>query len=198
MGVMWLLAITTWIQHTPNALSQPSAYDIFPLFGLMAFSALLGTYIVNAASTYFKIAGEKLSQYYQTMGYAILILILSHPTTLLTRLYMDGFGLPPHSYSAYVNPNYVWVVWLGTISLFVFLAFELHRWFSRRTWWKWIVYANDLAMLLIFYHGMTLGTELQSSASFMLGWFRYIWWFYGLILVAAIVYLRYFAKRHRR
>lgn len=191
VGIMWAVAVVSWLRNTPDALVEPSAYDIFPVFGLMGFSALLTTYVVNAISTYLKIPGEKLASYYQNMGYAILILILSHPTALLTRLFMDGYGLPPMSYGAYVNQNYVWVVWLGTISLFIFLAFELHRWFARRGWWKWVVYANDIAMLLVFYHGMTLGAELQK------GWFRYVWWLYGVILVTSIVYLRFIAKRAR-
>lgn len=192
VGVMWTLAVTAWVQQTPNALAQPSAYDIFPIFGLMGFSALLASYVVSAVSAYLKIPAKNLATYYQNISYVILFLILSHPTALLVRLYMDGFGLPPASYSAYVSPNYVWVVWLGMISLFIFLAFELHRWFSRRGWWKWVVYANDIAMLLIFYHGLTLGTEVQN------GWFRYVWWLYGLILLATLVYLRAFARRQQR
>jgi len=192
VGVMWILSVSAWVQNTPKALTSPSTYDIFPIFGLMGFSALLTTYVVNALSTYWKVPHEKLASYYQNIGYAILILILAHPTALLTRLFLDGYGLPPFSYGAYVNQNYIWVVWLGTVSLFVFLAFELHRWFSRRGWWKWVVYANDIAMLLVFYHGLTLGTELQK------GWFRYVWWFYGVILVATLVYLRFYAKRKRR
>ena len=192
IAVTWAVAFTAWVQHTPHALTEPSAYDIFPLLGLMAFSALWSTYVVNATSTYLKVPSEKLSSYYRIAGYTILILILSHPTALLTRLFMDGYGLPPGSYAAYVNQRYIWVVYLGVISLFVFLSFELHRWFSRKGWWKWIVYANDVAMLLIFYHGMTLGTELQR------GWFRYVWWFYGTVLVATIVYLRFVAKRSPR
>lgn len=192
LGFMFLLAFIAWVQYTPTAFSQPSAYDIFPLLGLMGFSALLTTYVINATSTYLEIPHEKLAAYYQNIGYVILILILSHPTALLARLFMDGYGLPPASYSAYVSENYVWVVWLGTLSLFVFLAFELHRWFSRRSWWKWVVYANDVAMLLVLYHGLTLGTELRVS------WLKYVWWFYGVVLVACLVYLRFIAKRNRR
>lgn len=190
--LMWLLSTVAWVQNTPTALTTPSTYDIFPVFGLLGFSALLTTYVVNAVSTYWKVPHEKLASYYQNIGYAILILILAHPTALLVRLFMDGFGLPPSSYSSYVSADYVWVVWLGTISLFIFMAFEFHRWFSRRGWWKWVVYANDIAMLLVFYHGLTLGTELRS------GWFRYVWWLYGLILVLTLVYLRFLAKRKRR
>ena len=43
-------------------------------------------------------------------------------------------------------------------------------------------YAGDVAMLIIFYHSLRLGTTLLMS------WFRAIWWFYGLTLAAALIY----------
>lgn len=189
VAITWVLAFIAWAEHTPRAFRDPSAYDIFPLLGLLAFGGLWSIYVFNAVTTWLRLASEKLRSFYQNMGYAVLVLILSHPSALLTRLYMDGYGLPPMSYGAYVNKPYIWVVYLGMISLFIFLSFELHRWFARKGWWKWVVYANDVAMFLILYHGMTLGSELQK------GWFRYVWWLYGLVLIIAIVYLRFIVKR---
>ena len=192
VAATWAIAFTAWVHTTPDALTGPSAYDFFPLLGLMAFSALWSTYAVSAVAAYQKVPSEKLASYYRIAGYAILILILSHPTTLMVRLWLDGFGLPPGSYSAYVNQSMVWVVYLGVTSLFIFLAYELHRWFERKNWWKWVVYANDVAMFLILYHGMTLGGELQR------GWFKYVWWFYAVALVGMVIYLRFVVKRSTR
>lgn len=192
VALTWSIAFTAWVQTTPDALTSPSAYDLFPLLGLMAFSALWSTYVVSAVAAHQKTASEKLKPYYQIAGYTILILILSHPTMLVVRLALDGFGLPPASYAEYVSENMLWVVYLGVTSLFIFLAYELHRWFERKNWWKWVLYANDAAMFLILYHGMTLGGELQG------GWFRYVWWFYGFTLVGAVIYLRFVVKRNPR
>lgn len=189
IALTWVVAFVAWVQTTSDALSEPSVYGIFPLLGLLAFSALLSTYVINALATHQKIPGEKLSLFYKTSGYTILFLILAHPSLLISQLALDGFGLPPGSYTEYVNKDLVWVVYLGVISLFIFLGYELHRWFDRKGWWKWVVYANDAAMFLILYHGLTLGGELQE------GWFRYVWWFYGLVLLAVIVYLRLIVKR---
>lgn len=182
------LAVYAWRADHSGPIGQMSVYAIFPLFGLLAFSLLWCLYTVGAASKYFEVADGTFSRYYQITGYAILAAIVAHPTLLVVQLYRDGFGLPPGSYSAYVAQGMEWVALLGTASLFVFLLYELHRWFEKRGWWKWIVYLNDLAMLAILYHSLTLGSDLQTT------WLRYLWFFYGVMLVIYLVYLRIYSK----
>lgn len=179
-----LVAIIAWRQFNPEPLQELSVYDVFPVFGLSAFSLMWCMYTMSAASKYLELDGKSLKLYYRIAGYAILALILAHPLLLITSLWNDGFGLPPGSYQAYLGERLAWVALLGTGSLIVFLAYELHRWFGSKKWWKWIIYANDLAVLVIFYHGLRIGGELQT------GWFRYVWFFYGVMLVIYIAYLR--------
>jgi hypothetical protein len=62
------------------------------------------------------------------------------------------------------------------VSLLVFLSFELHRRYSHKSWWQYVLYLNDLAMLAIFYHGLRLGSQLQA------GWYVPIWYLYGITL----------------
>lgn len=194
LGLTWLTAVTVWFQSTTDAfsVSDIGPYDFFPLLGLMAFSALWSSYVVSAGAKYFDVEKKKVSLFHKINAYAIIALILLHPGILVAQLYADGFGLPPASYAQYVSSNYLWVVYLGAVSLLIFLAFELRHWFAKKSWWKWVLYANDVAMFLILYHGMALGAELQSD------WFRYVWWFYGVVLVTTIAYLRFFAKRKPR
>jgi hypothetical protein len=86
------------------------------------------------------------------------------------------------------------VVLLGMASLLVFLAYELRRWFGKRPWWRFVGYASDAAMLTVFYHGLRLGSTLQS------GWFNYVWLLYGATLVGSLMYthgrLFYHAKHN--
>jgi len=182
------LAVYAWRADHSGPLGQVSPYSLFPLFGLLAFSLLWCLYTVGAASKYFEAPAGTFNRYYQVVGYAILAAIVAHPTILVVQLYRDGFGLPPGSYSAYVAQGLEWVALLGTASLFVFLLYELRRWFDKRGWWKWIVYLNDLAMLAILYHSLTLGGDLQTT------WLRYLWFFYGVMLVIYLVYLRIYGK----
>jgi hypothetical protein len=123
-----------------------------------------------------------LGRYYQWAGYVVLLAIVLHPGLLTYQRFHDGFGLPPGSDLSYVASGLGWVVVLGIVSLFIFLAFELRRWFDQRGWWRYVLYANDAAMLAIFYHGLELGTQTH------IGWFRAVWWFYGVTLVVALVY----------
>ncbi len=180
------IAVIAWRQVNIGAVDQMSPYEIFPLFGLIAFSLLWCLYTVDAATHYFEAKNETLRPYYRITGYVLLLAILTHPLLLIIPLWRDGFGLPPESYAAYVGKSMVWVALLGTVSLFIFLAYELHRWFKKRKWWKWIVYLNDIAMFAILYHGLTLGGELQG------GWFRYVWFFYAVMFVIYIIYLRFY------
>jgi len=183
-----LLAIIAWRQVNAGPLGELSVYEIFPLFGLLAFSLLWCLYTTDAAANYLEVENESLRPYYRITGYILLVVLLAHPLLLTVSLWRDGFGLPPGSYGAYIRESLVWVVYLGTVSLFAFLAYELRRWFKKRDWWKWIVYANDIAMLAVFYHGLRIGGELQS------GWFRYVWFFYGAMFVIYIIYLRFYRR----
>lgn len=114
----------------------------------------------------------------------VLVAILLHPGLLIWQLWRDGFGLPPGSYLRnYVAPNMAWVALLGTISLLVFLSYELRRIFATKRWWRFVQYASDIAMLAVFYHGLRLGSNLQR------GWFKWLWLAYGLTLALALIYI---------
>ncbi|HWT55443.1 MAG TPA: hypothetical protein VN031_00230 [Candidatus Microsaccharimonas sp.] len=123
-----------------------------------------------------------LHQFFRWTGYAVLVLIVMHPGLLIYQRFRDGFGLPPHSYETYVAPSMAWITLLGSVSLLVFLAFELKRWFASKNWWKYVLYLNDLAMIAIFYHGLELGTQTHIM------WFKYVWWFYGITLFITLLH----------
>jgi len=126
-----------------------------------------------------------LIEYYRLTSYIVLVAILLHPSLLAYQRFRDGFGLPPGSETSYVMPGLGWLIVVGMCSLLVFLAYELHRWFKYRLWWKYVIYAGDAAMVAIFYHGLRLGSQLQA------GWFHMVWWFYGISLIAMLLYKYY-------
>lgn len=131
----------------------------------------------------------KAQQYFRWTGYIVLVLICLHPGLLIYQRFVDGYGLPPHSYETYVAPGLGWITVLGTASLFVFLAFELRRFFDKKPWWHYVADAGDAAMLAIVYHALRLGSTLSQ------GWFRAVWVFYGLTLCAVLVFK--YARRFR-
>lgn len=182
-AVVLILAFLAWAQTGGWNLGQLSVYRIFPLFGLWAFSLLWVQYVILAWLYIRGVPSQNLRPYFTISGYAVLACMLLHPVLLAGQLWKDGLGLPPDSYDRYVAAGSRWLVTLGMLSLLIFLAYELHRWFSNRGWWKYVFYASSLGMVLVFYHGLQLGGEL------MQGWYRVVWWFYGLVLVTALVYI---------
>ena len=180
-GLVSAIAIYVWGHSFAWDTRAINAYQFFPLLGLLGFSIMWSHYMVGRLKRSV-LRGTDLKQYFRYTGYAVLAAIVLHPGILIYQRFRDGYGLPPKSYETYVAPGMGWLTMLGSASLLAFLAFELHRFYSHASWWKYVVSAGDIAMLAIFYHGLRLGSQLQG------GWFRGVWIFYGVTLLAAIVY----------
>jgi hypothetical protein len=184
-----LLAVLVW-GHTYGWHIFPiNSYQLFPVLGLLAFSIMWSHYMAVALRTWLNLDQKVLAAYFRVTGYAVLVLICLHPGILIYQRLRDGYGFPPHSYETYVAPGLGWVTILGTASLLVFLAFEFRRVFGERSWWRYVADASDVAMLAILYHGLRLGSQLQR------GWFRGVWLFYAITLVAALIYK--YAERYK-
>lgn len=198
LGLAWTLgvlvcaiSILAWGRDYGWHLLPFNAYQLFPVLGLLAFSLMWTHYMMGAMSGWRKLPSGALASYFRFTGYAVLALICLHPGLLIYQRFRDGYGLPPHSYESYVAPGLGWVTILGSASLLVFLAFEFHRVYGQHRWWHYVVDASDLAMLVILYHGLRLGQQLQH------GWFRGVWFFYAasLILVLIDKYYRRYQKK---
>jgi hypothetical protein len=188
--IVCALAIIVWGQYYGWRLLPISPYQLFPLLGLLAFSIMWSHYMATALRSLLDLDAHVLARYFQLTGYAVLVLICLHPGILIYQRFRDGYGLPPHSYESYVAPGLGWVTLIGTASLLVFLAFEFRRVYGKRSWWRYVADASDAAMLAIMYHGLRLGTQIQS------GWFRGVWLFYFVTLVAALAYK--YTRRYQR
>ena len=178
-----LLAVLAWGQGNSWKLVGMSNYQLFPLFGLLAFSLMWGHYLMHCLRIYFKIEKNALKQYFEITSLAVLGAILLHPGLLAWQLWRDGLGLPPSSELNYAGTSLKGAVLLGMFSLFMFLAFEFRRVFQDKKWWKYVQYASDGAILLIVLHALQLGTHLR------LGWYLVVWYFYALSLLISLTYI---------
>jgi len=179
-----ILAVVAWFSGIGWDVSKIDSYSFFPLLGLVAFSLMWAHYIAGALRRFYGVDKAVLKNYFRATSLIVIICILMHPALLMIQLYADGFGLPPQSYlQNYVASSLAWATSLGTISLIIFLLFELHRKFSDRSWWKYIDYAQIAGMVFIFIHALALGGEVQS------GWYRYVWFGYGVSLLIAVYYI---------
>ncbi len=180
------LAFMAWGQDNNWQLAGISTYQLFPIFGLLAFSIMWSQYVMEGIKNYFG-RYEVLDRYFTATGWLVLAAILLHPGLLIAQRFHDGYGLPPGSYETYVAPMQRWIVILGSLSLLMFLSFELKRFYRDKPWWKYILLLNDIAIVAIFYHGLRLGQDIGHH------WFQLVWYGYGLVLVPVLTY-RYVRK----
>lgn len=176
------IAVTAWSEVRLSG-RELTAYDFFPVLGLSAFGLMWTHFITGALRRLLKLPASTLKWYFKITSWIVLVLILLHPGIFVLQLALDGFGPPPFSYLTVYQDTLMRVALLfGSLSLIVFLAFELRRKYRQASWWKYVEYANVVAMFAILYHGFTLGQELSLS------WLRGVWLFYAITLMGAVVY----------
>lgn len=191
-GILVTLAILRWTQVRLGN-GELGQYELFPLFGLLAFT-FMWTHFVSGAVR--RLVGAKegtLRTFFMVTNWLVLAFILLHPGIFMFTLWADGLGFPPASYlSIYVDLGARIALFLGTLSLIAFLAYELRRRYRKATWWRFVEYANITAMFAIFFHALTLGGEVAS------GWFQTIWIVYGITLAASIGYNYYYNHKNKK
>lgn len=182
-----LINIAAWTISRNALAGGLSVYDVFPLFGLLAFGLMWSHYILGSVRRLLDLEEQERSIYWAASTGLVLFLLIAHPLLLNTALINDGLGLPPASYEAAYGSKAINLL-IGSAALMVFLAFELRRWFHAKSWWRYIDSAQVFAMAAIFLHALVLGRELTML------WFAIIWWGLGAGLVASIVYNRLYDK----
>lgn len=186
-AVVLLLAVAVWVGERFDNGSL-TAYDYFPLLGLGAFSIMWTHYVLGSLRRYLGVSKSENKTYFTISSVVALVMILLHPGILIAQLYRDGFGVPPQSYLS-VYPEAKLATGFGTIALIIFLLFELKKKFGKKRWWQAVEWAQVVAMALIFFHGLSLGRELS------VGWYKMVWYLYGVSLVAAVFYNTWYDKR---
>lgn len=175
-----LLPLFVWGEYVNWKIFDVNVYQLFPLFGLLAWMIMCTHYFTGAIRI--KSTGLKKPRFYAGItGYLVLLFILLHPGLLAYAQYDNGQGLPPQSFVDYYGQGLLIAGILGTISLMIFLSFEVFKRIRDRPTIKknWILVSlsQSLAMIMIFVHGLHLGSNLDS------GWFMYVWILYGLALI---------------
>lgn len=195
----WLLTLLAvgistlaWYQGLRLGLRGINSYELFPLFGLIAFSVMWSHYIMAALRSALHIDKAVLKTYFETTSWIVLVSLLLHSGLLMWQLWRDGFGAPPGNVlESYVAPVLHGAVIIGAISLVAFLLYEFRRLFETKAWWKWLQYASDVAMLGVLYHGWQLGSHIRE------GWYQAVWVAYAITLVVVLAY-RYYGDISRQ
>ncbi len=173
------LVIVAWGQGIDWEIGSITAYQWFPLFGLLAWM-IMATHYFTGTLRILNPELKKPTYYSKVTSYIVLASLLLHPGILAYAQLRNGAGVPPASFTDYVGESLMLASFLGTLGLAVFLSFEVierlkERQSIKKHWWA-VSVSQSLAMTFIFVHALRLGGELQ-------GWFLAIWLLYGVALV---------------
>lgn len=155
--------------------------NIFPLFGLAAFS-LLWLHIVGPAVEPGIERHVNFRRFLDRTSSFILVFMLLHPTLLLWIIKFDIavlLGGGPY-------------IQLGLIGLVMLLTFDIGDALRKRNFvqkhWEKILLVSTIGFILIFFHSLNLGHDLQE------GPLRVVWIFFGITSILAAIY-NYGVKR---
>lgn len=159
--------------------------NLFPIFGLLAFTllwlhAMCGVFW-EWLCTRFSL--KTMEAFVRWTALVIFFSIILHPLSLLVLIKFDIPGLFSHS----PLPMY-----LGLFGLILLLTYDIGKLFKKyefftRNWTKILIISN-IGFILIFFHSLQVGSDLQT------GFMRGLWIFYGITAIIAIVYTYAFKK----
>ncbi|HEY1074328.1 MAG TPA: hypothetical protein VGE59_01340 [Patescibacteria group bacterium] len=181
-----LLPILVWGSSLPRPLSQVSLYELFPVFGLLAFSIFWLQLLGLLCKPY--LTHLSLRPFFKWSSHAFMTFVIAHPLLLAIAQFNNHLGLPLQSFYDYVPSNLTGYINLAVIAFLVFVITEITGWIGNTPWIqkfaKPLEYVNYLTFFLVFWHSIHLGQHLQS------GWLLTVWWFFvitGLPIITTLI-----------
>jgi len=153
--------------------------NIFPIFGLIAFTLLWLHSISGAFEEYLRerFGNVRFDAFVRWTAMIILVSIILHPLLLLVLI---DFNLPILFSGDSTG------IYLGIIGLALLLTYDIgkalkrYQFFSRN--WRGILIISNIGFILTFFHSLKLGSDLQSGGA------KILWIFYGVTAIPAIIY----------
>jgi len=160
---------TTW---TPGTDLLP---NLFPFFGLLAFS-MLWLHAISGVFEPWLREQINFDRFVHVTSIIILISIILHPLLLLIMMGSNFFQI--FSGGIYV--------WLGLIGFLLLITYDIGKLLNKYDFfvrhWQKILVISTLGFLLTFFHSLNLGHDLEADP------LRSLWIFYGVTAIIATVY----------
>ncbi len=185
IGLLAILAVAypVWVCLSSVNWNTLTVLDIFPAFGLAAF-ALLWLHMVGPALRPWLDNYVNFEKFLRRTSPFIFAFMILHPALLLIGM---NFSLT-QILSTFEADDVV----IGVVGLLFLLTFDLGEMLKRKEFivrhWSKILFISSVGFVLIFFHSLSLGEELQS------GFLRYLWMFYGATGILSIGY-NYFGRK---
>jgi len=164
------------------------AFNLFRLAGLTAFTlvsfqVLTGPYMAFWERLY----GKNFYRFHAYEGLFALFFALLHPILLYGYLFASDLGplefAKGYPFTYYFGPLAL-LTMVITVSTAASAVLLNHQFFQKR--WHFIHLANYLVFLLVFFHSLTIGTDVAPATSAL----RALWWFYFAGMVVGLAYHR--------
>lgn len=169
-----LVPILAYIRNVDWAASSlPQA--LFPVFGLLAFMLLWLHSISGVLEDWLRERFD-LDSFIHWTALIILVSMLLHVSIILM---LAKFNIP-------MLLSGGWSIWLGLLGLILLLTYDIGKplrksGFFARNWNKILIISN-VGFVLIFFHSLKIGSDLQT------GFMRRLWMFYGVTAILALIY----------
>lgn len=149
---------------------------LFPVFGLLAFT-LLWLHSISGVFEEWLRERFDFDAFIHWTALAIFASIILHPLLLLILIKFQVMLL-------FQGPSLA--IWLGIIGLVLLLTYDIGKALKKREFfsrhWTAILIISNIGFILTFFHSLMIGSDLQS------GFMRYLWFFYGVSAILAIIY----------
>lgn len=142
---------------------RDSPFFLASLLGLSAFVIMWAHYFNGFLREAF-FPDSKTKTLYKITKYVVSFCIIVHPILISYYLISKGYGLPPLNYSNFFGATKTIFVYLGLISLGIFIVFDFKEKLSKKNQ-TIIEHLSNLAMVLIVIHGLVLGYVLQNNTN---------------------------------
>ncbi len=157
---------------------KDSPFFLASMLGLTAFLVMWVHYFNGLIrDTFFP--GSDTKTLYKITKYLVSFCIIVHPILISYYLIDKGYGLPPFNYSNFFGASKALFVYLGILSLSIFVIFDFKEKLSKKN--QTIVqHLSNFAMIAITIHALMLGYVLKDSVN------RVIFYIIGVTLLLMI------------
>lgn len=177
------ISVVVWLGGLSD--SGVTAYSLFPLFGLLAWSLMWTHYVYGVLIVRYGFARSK--SYKRVSELVVFAALWLHPGVLAYQLWVDKQMTPPASFVGYFGHNGTLLLIGAIVAWLTFLSYDVLMRFKDRPFWKrnwfWVSVSQAWAMTAIYFHAIKLGRHIQVS------WFKAYWLVLGVTLFASMAYL---------
>lgn len=170
VSIAWAIYASLGLKDSPFFLAST--------LGLTAFLVMWVHYLNGfIRDTFFP--GTDTKTLYKITKYFVSFCILVHPILISFYLVDRGYGLPPFNYSNFFGISKALFVYLGILSLVIFIAFDFKEKLSRKSQ-AVIGHLSNFAMMAITVHALMLGYVLKNDVN------RIVFYIIGITLLLMI------------